>query len=395
MKITSIETHIAGNPWKNWMFVVLRTDEGIHGVGEGTLNGFAKTTEAAVREMQQLVIGRDPFNTEALTLALTRDFYSDGGQIHRAAAAAIEMACLDIKGKALGVPVWQLLGGKVRERIRAYANGWYRGERTPESFAAEAKKVVRDGFTALKFDPFGTAHLSMTKEDENLSIAIIRAVRAAVGPKVELMIEGHCRFSVGQAISIGNKLVEFDITWFEEPCPHFRIADTIEVARRVPVPVSSGESLSSKQAFSELIGAGAIAVYQPEIMVLGGIVPARQVCAMAEAASAVVAPHNAQGPLSTVACLHLAASCSNYLIQEYFDLYNVDWEKDLVTWHPTLAKDGTLDLPSAPGLGADLNIDVVKAHPYQEGNWLPLYATDWNKREGASKKPAPAPKGKR
>jgi galactonate dehydratase len=385
MKITAIETRIAGNPWKNWMFVVVRTDEGIHGVGEGTLNGFARTTEAAVREMTQLAIGRDPFATEALTLSLTRDLYSDGGQIQRAAAAAIEMACLDIKGKALGVPIWQLLGG----RVRAYANGWYRGERTPGSFAAEAKKVVKDRFTALKFDPFGTAHLMQDKRDEHLSLDIIRAVREAVGPEVELMIEGHCRFSVGQAVAIGNRLAEFDITWFEEPCPHHRIADTIEVARRVPVPVSSGESLASKQAFSELIGHGALAVYQPEIMVLGGIVPARQVCAMAEAASAVVAPHNAQGPLSTVACLHLAASCPNYLIQEYFDLYNVEWEKDLVTWHPTLAKDGTLDLPTAPGLGCDLNLEVIDAHPYQEGNWLPLYATDWNKRKGAKQTPAP------
>jgi galactonate dehydratase len=385
MKIASIETYIAGNPWKNWMFVRVKTDSGLHGVGEGTLNGFAKTCEAAVHEMEHLVIGRDPFDTEALVLTLTRDLYSDGAQIQRAAVAAIEMACLDIKGKALGVPVYQLLGGQVRDRIRAYANGWYRGERTPKDLSAGAKQVVKDGFTALKFDPFGTAHLHMSKEDENLSIAIIAAVRQAVGPKVELMIEGHCRFTVGQAISIGHKLAPFDITWFEEPCPHHRIMDTVEVARRVPVPVSSGESLSSKQHFAELISHNALAVYQPEIMVLGGITQARQVCAMAEAANAVVAPHNAQGPISTVACLHLAASCPNYMIQEYFDLYNVSWENDLVTWHPKLAKDGTLDIPTAPGLGCDLNLDVVKAHPYHEGNYLPLFKEAWNKRETQKK----------
>lgn len=381
MKITGIETFIVGNPWKNWLFVRVHTDKGMYGVGEGTLNGFAKTCEAAIHELKFMVLGRDPFDTEALVLSLTRDLYSDGGQIQRVAVAAIEMACMDIKGKALGVPVYQLLGGQVRDRIRAYANGWYRGERTPKDFAAGAKKVVKDGFTALKFDPFGAAHLSMTKEDENLSIAIIAAVREAVGPKVELMIEGHCRFSVGEAIAIGHKLAPFDITWFEEPCPHHRIADTIEVARRVPVPVSSGESLSNKQAFAELIGYNAIAVYQPELMVLGGITQARQVCSMAEAVNGVVAPHNAQGPLSTVACLHLAASCTNYLIQEYFDCYNVSWETNLVTWHPTLAKDGTLNLPTGPGLGCDLNIDEIKKHPHNPGNFLPLFKEAWNKRE--------------
>ncbi len=397
MKITEIETYIAGNPWKNWMFVRVLTDSGLHGVGEGTLNGFARTTEAAVHEMKHLVIGRNPFDIDPIVLSLTRDLYSDGGQIQRCATAAIEMACLDIKGKALDVPVHQLLGGKVRDRIRAYANGWYRCDRVPAEFAAAAKKVVRDGFTALKFDPFGTAHLHMSKEDENLSIAIIAAVRAAVGPKVELMIEGHCRFTVGQAISIGTKLAPFDITWFEEPCPHHRIADTIEVARRVPVPVSSGESLSSKQHFAELIAHGAIAVYQPEIMVLGGITQARQVCAMAEAANAVVAPHNAQGPISTIACLHLAASCTNYLIQEYFDIYNVEWEKELVTWQPTLDRDGCLDIPTAPGLGCDLDLKVVKAHPYHEGNYLPLFKDAWNLREGdtQTKTRAAAASGKR
>ncbi|MBA3687094.1 MAG: mandelate racemase/muconate lactonizing enzyme family protein [Planctomycetes bacterium] len=382
MKITAIETYIAGNPWKNWMFVRVLTDQGVHGVGEGTLNGFARTTEAAVNEMKHLVIGCDPFRIETIVLALTRDLYSDGGQIQRAACAAIEMACLDIKGKALGVPIYELLGGRVRDRIRAYANGWYRGDRVPAHFARDAKQVVADGFTALKFDPFGKAHLHMDKQDEDLSIAIIAAVREAVGPNVEMMIEGHCRFSVGQAVRIGRRLEPFAISWFEEPCPHHRISDTIEVARNVPVPVSSGESLSSKQQFSELIESRIIAVYQPEIMVLGGISQARQVAAMAEAANAVVAPHNAQGPLSTAACLHLAASCSNYLIQEYFDCYNVEWEKDLVTWHPTLAKDGTLDLPTAPGIGCDLNLDVIRAHPYQEGNYLPLYEDAWNKREG-------------
>lgn len=383
MKITAIETHIAGNPWKNWLFVVVRTDEGLHGVGEGTINGFTRTTEAAVRDLSHLVIGQDPRQIEHLVLTMKRDYYNDAGMAQSAACAAIEMACLDILGKSLGVPVWQLLGGKVRDRIRTYANGWYRCERTPEAFAAAAQATVAQGYNALKFDPFGDCHLRTSLVEEDLAIAIVAAVRAAVGPTVDLMIEGHCRFAVGQAVKIGHRLEPFNITWFEEPCPANRIEDTITVARRVPVPVSSGESLTTKEAFATLVAPGEIAVYQPEIMALGGISVARHVCAMVECFNGVVAPHNAQGPVSTVACLHLAASCTNYLIQEYFDAFNVDWEHDLTTWRPTLdPRDGSLDIPTAPGLGVDLNLDEIARHPYQPGNYLPLFNNDWHKREG-------------
>jgi galactonate dehydratase len=383
MRITAIETYIAGNPWKNWLFVIVRTDEGLHGVGEGTINGFTRTTEAAVKDLSHLVIGQDPRQIEHLVLTMKRDYYNDAGMAQSAACAAIEMACLDITGKSLGVPVWQLLGGKVRDRIRTYANGWYRCERTPEAFAASAQATVAQGYRALKFDPFGDCHLRTSLVDENLAIAIVRAVRAAVGDDIELMIEGHCRFAVGQAVKIGHRLAEFNITWFEEPCPANRIEDTITVARRVPVPVSSGESLTTKEAFATLVAPGEIAVYQPEIMALGGISAARHVCAMVECFNGVVAPHNAQGPVSTIACLHLAASCTNYLIQEYFDAFNVDWEHQLTTWHPRFEpSDGTLEIPMSPGLGVDLNLDEIAKHPYQPGNYLPLFNNDWHKREG-------------
>ena len=383
MKITKIDTHIAGNPWKNWLFVVVHTDEGVHGVGEGTINGFTQTTAAAVDDLSHLVVGQDPRNIEHLVLTMKRDYYNDAGMAQSAACAAIEMACLDITGKALGVPVWQLLGGKVRDSIRTYANGWYRCERTPEGFAAKAVETVKDGYTALKFDPFGDCHLSTPLVEENLAIDIIRAVREAVGPSIELMIEGHCRFAVGQALKIAHRLQEFNITWFEEPCPPQRIEDTITVAKQSPVPISSGESLVSKEAFATLVAPGAIAVYQPEIMALGGITVARHVCSMVESFNGVVAPHNAQGPISTVACLHLAASTTNYLIQEYFDQYNVEWERDLTTWHPKFnPEDGTLEIPSAPGLGVDLNLEEIAKHPYQAGHYLPLFNNDWHKREG-------------
>ena len=386
MKITDIRTCIAGNPWKNWMFVRVETDANLHGTGEGTFNGFARTTEAAVHELKHLVLGRDPFDTESLALTLARDYYTDGGHLQRGAAAAIEMACFDIKGKALGVPAYQLLGGQVRDSIRAYANGWYRCERDPEQFAAEAVEVVAAGYTALKFDPFGAAWLMMDKHELDLSIAIVRALREAVGPKVDLMVEGHCRFSVGLALEIARKIEPFDIAWFEEPVPHTCIADTIEVARHAPVRIATGESLHSREQFAELIAHRIVAVYQPEIMSLGGLGQARHACALIESANGIVAPHNAQGPVSTAVCLQLAACCNNYYIQEYFDAYNVEWEHDLVTFSPRLSPDGTLPIPDAPGLGIDLNLDEIAKHPYQAGNYIPLFENDWNKREGKSRR---------
>lgn len=382
MKIVDVETVTVGNPWKNWLFVRVVTDEGLTGLGEATLNAFSRTTEAAVHELKRWLIGMDPFDTEALMPRLIRDVYSDGGQIHRCAVAAIDIACLDIKAKALGVPVYQLLGGRLRDRVRAYANGWYRCDRKPDAFARAARSTVDRGYRALKFDPFGAAHLYMTKPDEDLSIALVAAVREAVGPDVELMIEAHCRFSVGTAINIGRRLEPFGITWFEEPCPHHRIEDTIEVARHVPVPVGTGESLHSKEAFLDLIGHRVIAVYQPEPLNLGGLSTARQVCSMVEAASGVVAPHNAQGPISTLVCLHLAASCHNFLIQEFFSDFNVTWERELVDAYPELDADGMLAIPDRPGLGVELNLEVAARHPGQETCLLSLFKPGWYRREG-------------
>jgi len=157
MKITSVETITVSAGWKNWLFARVHTDGGLHGIGEGTLNGFIRTTEASVHELEHLVIGQDPRNVNALAKRLMESVSLDGGHIHRTAVAAIEVACWDILGKSLGVPIYQLLGGKVRESILSYGNGWYRTERSPESFACAAEKALDKGFHALKLDPFGIA----------------------------------------------------------------------------------------------------------------------------------------------------------------------------------------------------------------------------------------------
>src|SRR5581483_9949451 len=191
MKITSIRPIVVGNPWKAWVFAEVKTDEGITGYGEGSLNGFSRSVVGAIEDLAIILDGLDPTRIEFISRRMHRDLYSDGGQIHRAAAACIEIACWDILGKSLGVPCWKLLGGQVRDRIRAYANGWYCEDRTPEYFANAARRVIDRGYTALKIDPFGKAWRQMTPYELDLSIEIVAAVRDAIGPEADLLVEGH------------------------------------------------------------------------------------------------------------------------------------------------------------------------------------------------------------
>ncbi len=381
MKIIAIDTYIAGNPWKNWLFTKVSTDEGIHGVGEGTLNYFGRTVEAAIHELKPLVLGMDPFQIEILSQRLIRDVYSDGAQIHMCAVAAIEIACWDIIGKATGQPVYNLWGGRCHQKLRAYANGWYRGPRTPESFAEKAAEVARRGYTALKFDPFGDNWRVLPRREFDLSLDIIRAVRSAVGDSVDLLIEGHCRFNVATAIEFAEAMAPLRPMWFEEPVPHTNIAAMVEVARRSPVPVATGENLFNKQQFAELLSYNAISIYQPEPLNLGGLFAARKIADMVDAYYSMIAPHSAQGPICSAACVQLNASLPNFLIHEIFDEFNEPWERDIVT-HPVEVVNGYIEIPDRPGLGIDLNLEEILKHPYQQENYLPLFKAGWERRSG-------------
>ncbi|NWF84650.1 MAG: mandelate racemase/muconate lactonizing enzyme family protein [Bryobacteraceae bacterium] len=381
MKIKAVETYIAGNPWKNWLFAKVITDEGLYGIGEGTLNYFARTIEAAIHELSPLIIGLDPFQIEILSQKLIRDIYSEGGQVHMCAVSAIEIACWDIIGKAAGQPIYNLMGGRCHEKLRAYANGWYRGPRTPESFAEKAKEVARRGYTALKFDPFGDNWRLMPRQEFDLSLDIIAAVRDAVGPGVDLLIEGHRRFNVGTAVQFAEAMARYRPAWFEEPTDHLTIRETLEVARRSPVPIATGESFSNKQQFAELLEGGLITYLQPEPLNLGGLFATRKICDMIDAHLGMVAPHSAQGPVCSAACVQLNASLPNFFIHEIFDEFNEPWEKEIVTNHVEVV-NGCIEIPDRPGLGMDLNIEEIRKHPYAQENVIPLFKKGWERREG-------------
>ncbi len=379
MRITAIETYIAGNPWKNWLFTIVRTDEGLHGVGEGTMNFFARTIETAIHELKPLILGLDPFQVETISQRLIRDVYGDGGQIHMCAVAAIEIALWDIIGKACNQPIYNLWGGRCHDKLRAYANGWYRGPRTPESFAEKAAGVVARGYTALKFDPFGNSWRTLTSADFELSLDIVTAVREAVGPRVDILVEGHCRFNPATAIQFAEAMAHLKPTWFEEPVPHTNINAMVEVARRSPVPIATGESLFSKQQFAELLKHDAVSILQPEPLNLGGLFATRKIADMVDAHYGMIAPHSAQGPVCSAACVQLNASLPNFLLHEIFYDFNESWENEIVTGGVEV-KDGYIEIGSKPGLGIDLNPDEILKHPYRPEHYLPLFKPGWEQR---------------
>lgn len=375
MKITRIETHVVGNPWKNWVFVTVHTDEGLTGLGEATGGLSTKPNEAAVHEVARFAIGEDPCQPERLWQRMYK------GQFLRPDVAinAIEIACWDILGKSLGRPVWQLLGGKQRPRLRVYANGWYQGPRDPAFFADAAAKVKALGYTALKFDPFGSAYRFFDAAEEQLSIAIVRAVRGAVGDELDLCIEGHDRFSVSTALRVSERLAEVRPMWFETPVMSTDIAATIAMARRSAVPVATGERFDRLEQFLELVAPRVVDIVQPETLRIGGISGARKAAAVAESAEAFVALHQAQSPLNSAVNAHIHASIPNFLIQECFDDFLVPWAWDIVHGVPRV-KEGYLEPSDAPGLGVDLDEAEAARHPYGPNNFLRLFEEGWERR---------------
>ncbi len=383
MKIESIETIAVGAGWKNWLFVVVHADNGLSGLGEGTLNGFIRTTEAAVRELEPLVIGQDPRRIHALSKRLMESVSLDGGHIHRTAVAAIEVACWDLLGKSLGAPIHQLLGGRVRDSIEGYANGWYRAERTPEAFVRAAKTVEATGLRALKLDPFGTAQGFIDDAALDEAFRIVEALRGELSRDFKILIDVHARFVESEALRAARRLAPLNLFWWEEPTTREREAPANAVGVASPIPVATGEMYDSVGQFYTLAQGGGVNIFQPEPMSLGGLANTLAVAHLAQAHGSWIAPHQSGGPVATAVCLQLAACVPNFLIQEHFDPFNEPWTRDLVSWTPRIdARSGHLSLPEAPGLGLELDRDVAREHPYDPAAYLNIHKEGWERRLG-------------
>lgn len=363
MKITSLTPYICDGFRTNWVLLRVDTDEGLYGWGEATLEYRELTVAEAMREIGRTVIGRRAEEIESIWQQVNREVYFRGGVVYLSALGALEMALWDIKGKSLGVPVYELLGGKVRESIRCYANGWFAGAKKPEEFAAKARETVARGFRGLKWDPFGSAYMDLGGKEMATAEACVEAVAQAVEGRAELLIEAHGRFNVPTAIRISDMLAEYKVGWLEEPLPPGNLDALADVRRRSRVPIAAGERLYGRWEYLPFFASRCADFAQPDVTHCGGIQELRRIADWAEAHFLPCCPHNPSGPVANAATLHAAAACSNIMRLETMAT-DVPW-RSAVSREESRFVDGSLTIPDVPGLGVDICVEQLSAHPYQ------------------------------
>src|SRR5215217_7119686 len=363
MKITRVETLIAGLDRRNYLFVRVETDEGIHGIGEAYSCGPDEATAVVVADFETWLIGNDPRDIEALWHLMYAGSRFPGGSILNSALSGIEHALWDILGKSLNVPVWRLLGGQFRDRIRVYQSP--RGG-TPEELAADAVRLIeRYGYTALKIGPQPPNWTQMPfSQVVRESAKRLEAVRKSVGEDIEIGVDSHARiFEPVRALEMAEALKPYRPFFFEEALRPENIDAMADVKARSPIPIATGEMLYTKFQFRELLEKKGADIIQPDVCIAGGLLELKKIAAMAEAHYVTVAPHNPMGPVATAVNTHFAASTHNFLILEYHPDDQAP-RRDLID-EPMKLVDGHLELPTRPGLGIDLNVDAFEKYPFK------------------------------
>lgn len=362
MKIVDVRTAIVDGGWRNWVFVIIDTDEGLTGYGECTLEGREHAVAGAVEDFSRVLVGEPVGQIRHLFRRLTRHGYWESGPVISSAVGGVEIALWDLSGKQLGCSVAALLGGAVRDEIPVYSNAWYFGVSSTEDLAERARQTVALGYRGLKFDPFGTAEFQIGELELGRSMERVAAVREAVGPGVALMIEGHGRFGADSALRVAKRLEPFEVRFFEEPTPPGDDQAIARVARRSAVPIAAGERAYDIRDCQRLIAAG-VSVLQPDVIHLGGISRTLAVADLCDAASVSFAAHNASGPVATAATLQLAAVAPTLLMQEMFAPVDAEW-KDRVAPPGVQIRSGAVPAPTAPGIGCSLVDEEMAAHPF-------------------------------
>jgi len=375
MKITDVKTYFVEGIKYNWTLVKIETDAGIHGWGEATNWPGSQLVKAAWQHVGQTLIGMDARRIDFIWTKLYRDmnWLGQAGPL-LSAISAIDIALWDIKGKALDAPIYELLGGAYRQRIQLYANYWFiDGDHNADDYARQAKEVVQQGFSALKFDPF--AHVNygygddlsdtnhLTEPQKQLAIDLVEAVAETVGKDISIAIETHAFLNAPTAVEMAHRLakLDFNCMWYEEPAlPEFpeSIAD---IRSQIPLPVCVGERLHSRFMAKRILDLGASDVLMPDITRCGGISEMRKIANLAETYNVPVAPHNPNGPISTIASAHTMATIPNFFRQEFM-LKDVAW-RDQCLSHPLPIDNGYFLLSDRPGLGFDINEDELARHP--------------------------------
>jgi galactonate dehydratase len=353
--VTAIPTTPAGTT-STYVFVKVATDEGIVGWGESSIG--VHSVAAVVEEFGSSIVGKDPFRIEEHWQHMYHLVHNvRGGALQMAAISGIEIALWDIKGQALNVPIYELMGGAMRDRIWGY--GRFDGP-TPEEAVERAQSFLDQGFTALKGDPFKHQGLFSSPQGQRNAIAIVAAVREAVGDDIELLIEVHGRLTPSEAIRFGDLLEPYSPFFYEEPVPPQNIDAMYKVAQAINIPLATGERIYTKWGFKELLEKQVVAVVQPDIGHAGGLSELKKIAAMAETYYVGIAPHNPYGPINTMAALHLDACTPNFLIQEGG---HATWYDSVLTEPFPGQRDGYFDLPTGPGLGIAVDEDALLRQP--------------------------------
>ena len=368
MKITKLEL-LKVRP--RWMFLKMYTDTDLVGLGEPVLEGHCTSVEAVVREFEDYLIGKDPMQIEHHVQALYRGGFYRGGPLMLSAISGIEQAMWDIKGKYYNCPVWEMLGGKVRDKIRMYTHikrTAVEGDFSVDEMLNITDERLRAGYTALKYSIIPPIRAIDTPQNLMGHIARFAAVRERIGDSVDLAIDFHGRVSPAMALRLAEELKPYRPFFIEEPCLPENVDCMVNIARSTSIPIAAGERLFGKWQFRELLEKQAVAVVQPDICHCGGIFEGRKIALMSELYFGSIAPHNPLGPISLAACLQVDACSPNFLVQEHpgnpdgGDL-GVGYLKE-----PFVMKNGYIDVPTKPGLGVELDEDALKEKLY-DGKW--------------------------
>lgn len=365
MKITEVKTYLVGAARQTWVFVKIETDEGVHGWGEGSLEGQEKAVEAAVNDLSLRIIDKDPRQIEKHWQVMNRHGFWRGGVVLNSAVSAIDQALWDITGKLYNQPVYRLLGGPVRDRVRGYTHA-----RTAE----QAVKLAAEGYTGFKTrGMYGGRPVDPAEVAEDLG-EHIRKMREALGPKINIMIDNHGRAWPSLAIALIRAVEKYNVYFFEEAVPPDNLDALVELRRKITgTDLATGERLFSRFEYKQLIEQQLVDIIQPDVCHCGGISELRRISAAAETYYIRVAPHNPNGPVATAASIQLAATIPNFDILEY-----VAPAPEYLSFikNPARHEDGCFEIPELPGLGIDLDEEALKAFPYKQKSYDSIYYTD-------------------
>ncbi|WMC91440.1 galactonate dehydratase [Kineothrix sp. MB12-C1] len=378
MKIIKVNTYLVR---PRWGFVEILTDEGITGWGEAVLEGHARTVLACVHEMEDYLIGADPGNIEDIWTILYRAGFYRGGGIMMSAIAGIDQALWDIKGKRFGVPVYELMGGALRNKMRVYS--WIGGDR-PSDVGAAALAKKEEGFTAIKMN--ATEELQFIDSYDKIDAVLERvdAIRQSCGKHFGIAIDFHGRVHKPMAKILAKKLEQFDPMFIEEPVLCENMENFAEIAASCNIPIATGERLYSRWDYKRLFEKGGIDIIQPDLSHAGGITEVKKIASMAEAYDIALAPHCPLGPIALSACLQVDATCYNAVIQEQSIGIHYNKDKSVLDYimnkKDFLFEDGYVKLPVRPGLGVEVNRELVLEENANPHNWKnPL----WRHEDGS------------